>query len=259
MSDPSSYSEPVYSWTATAAPRAEPRRFRQRYWLHALLFLLTVYSTTLVGARLSYNFAHNRPSFDMDTDLPAYTEMWAQPRELAAGLPFSFTLLTILLAHEFGHYLACVHYGIDASLPYFLPAPTLIGTLGAFIRIRSPISGVDPHSIYLHPIGRAAWIGVFATALNLLPIGQLDGGHILYAFVGEKHKRLSRVFLVLLIPLGLIYWWVWLFWAVVLFFLASRHPVVYDEAPLGGVRSKLGLLSLLIFLLSFMASPIVTN
>jgi membrane-associated protease RseP (regulator of RpoE activity) len=119
--------------------------------------------------------------------------------------------------------------------------------------------GVDPDMIYLHPVARAAWIGVFATALNLLPIGQLDGGHILYAFVGEKHRSLSRLFILLLIPMGLIYWWVWLFWAAVLFFLGARHPAVYDRTPLGGVRRKLGLLSLAIFLLSFMPSPIVSN
>ena len=310
------------SWTGLGRmgeARSDAAPGRRRYWLHALLFLLTLYSTTLVGSRMAYNFAHNLPSFDMETDLPAYTEMWSDPERLMGGLPFSLTLLTILLAHEFGHYLACVHYRVDASLPYFLPAPTLIGTLGAFIRIRGPIfsrralfdigvagpiagfvflmpalsiglayskiiadvpregsilfgtpallwlfekliyPGLDPHMIYLHPVARAAWIGLFATALNLLPIGQLDGGHILYAVVGEKHRRLSRLFILLLIPMGLLFWWVWLLWAAVLFFFGSRHPVVYDHATLGGLRHKLGLLAAVILLLSFMPSPIVSN
>ena len=119
--------------------------------------------------------------------------------------------------------------------------------------------GVADGLIYLHPVARAAWIGVFATALNLLPIGQLDGGHILYAFVGERHRRLSRVFVLLLVPVGLVYWWGWLFWAAVLFFLGSRHPVIYDEQPLGAARRRLGALALLIFVLSFMPNPFVRN
>ena len=323
MADQDSFSAPEYGFSTAARPAffstAQPARFPQRYWLHILLFLLTAYSTTLVGSRLAYNFAHNLPAFDLETDLPAYTEIWTSPSQLAAGLPFSFTLLTILLAHEFGHYLACVYYRVNASLPYFLPAPTLIGTLGAFIRIRGPIysrralfdigvagpvagfvfllpalsiglayskivpgvtregsilfgspallwlfqkmifPGVADGLIYLHPVARAAWIGVFATALNLLPIGQLDGGHILYAFVGERHRRLSRVFVLLLVPVGLVYWWGWLFWAAVLFFLGSRHPVIYDEQPLGAARQRLGALALLIFVLSFMPNPFVRN
>ncbi len=316
MADHDSFSAPEYGFSRPASP---PARFSQRYWLHALLFLLTVYSTTLVGSRLAYNFAHNLPAFDLETDVPAYLDIWANPSQLAAGLPFSLTLLTILLAHEFGHYLACVYYRVDASLPYFLPAPTLIGTLGAFIRIRGPIysrralfdigvagpvagflfllpalsiglayskivpdvtregsilfgspallwlfqkiiyPGLPAGMIYLHPVARAAWIGVFATALNLLPIGQLDGGHILYAFVGERHRRLSRVFVLLLVPVGLVYWWGWLFWAAVLFFLGSRHPVIYDTQPLGAARLRLGVLALLIFVLSFMPNPFVRN
>ncbi len=314
---------PVFGpgWAEPVRPvfAAETPRPRHRYWLHALLFLATLYSTTLVGSRLTYNFQHNLPPVDMENDLAAYTEMWLDPVQLVRGLPFSLTLLAILLAHEFGHYLACVYYRVNASLPYFITAPTLIGTLGAFIRIRGPIfsrralfdigvagpiagyvfllpalgiglayskiiadvpregtvlfgtpallwlfekliyPGVDTASIYLHPVARAAWIGIFATALNLLPIGQLDGGHILYAFVGEKHRRLSRIFILSLIPMGLLYWWVWLFWALVLFFLGSRHPAVYDESSLGSLRTKLGVLALAIFLLSFMPSPIVSN
>jgi membrane-associated protease RseP (regulator of RpoE activity) len=319
MADQSTYPGPSYSWTIPDKTSVASLRFRQRYWLHALLFLATLYTTTLVGARMAYNFVHNLPAFDVENDLLAYTEMWSDPGQLLAGLPFSLTLLAILLAHEFGHYLACVYYRIDASLPYFIPSPSLIGTFGAFIRIRGQIfsrralfdigvagpiagfvfllpalaiglayskiiadvpqegtvlfgrpvllwmlertifPGVDPNMIYLHPIARAAWIGVFATALNLLPIGQLDGGHILYAFVGEKHRRLSRVFLLALIPLGVLYWWVWLFWALVLFFFGSRHPAVYDEAPLGRVRGRLGLFSIAMFVLCFMPSPITTN
>jgi hypothetical protein len=114
-----------------------PRRARERYWLHALLLVLTLITTSAVGARLEYNFRQNRPF--LAEDLMAVLLSLKEPWTLAPGLPFAATLITILLAHEMGHYLTCRYYGIDASLPYFLPAPTLIGTLGAFIRIRSPI------------------------------------------------------------------------------------------------------------------------
>ncbi len=311
---PAAANEPGSAWRRWGRQRA-----RHRYWLHLTLFLLTLYSTTLVGARLGYNFAHNLPPIQLETDLAAYPEIWADPTRLAAGLPFSLTLMAILLAHEFGHFLACVYYRVDASLPYFIPAPTLIGTLGAFIRIRGPVlsrralfdigvagpiagfafllpalaiglayskiiaevprdgsvlfgtpamqwllekavlPGIDSGSIYLHPVARAAWIGLFATALNLLPIGQLDGGHILYAFWSDWHRRLSRLFLLALVPLGLIYWWVWLFWAALLFFFGSRHPSVYDHTPLGTGRRQLGWLALVIFVLSFMPTPIVSR
>ena len=324
MADHDSYAGPGYGWTsvapqAVAAAADQPVRFPQRYWLHVLLFLLTLYSTTLVGARLGYNFRHNLPAFDLEADIPAYAEIWTDASQLASGLPFSLTLLAILLAHEFGHYLACVYYRVNASLPYFIPAPTLIGTLGAFIRIRGPIysrralfdigvagpiagfvfllpalsiglayskivadvplegsilfgvpgllwlfeklifPGMPAAHVYLHPVARAAWIGIFATALNLLPIGQLDGGHILYAFVGERHRRLSRAFVLLLVPVGVLYWWGWLFWAAVLFFLGARHPAIYDDRPLGRTRRWLGALALFLFALSFMPSPFVHN
>ncbi len=293
--------------------RARPR---PRYWLHGLLFLLTLTSTTIVGARMQYNFAHNLPAFDLERDLAAFASFWKNPVFLLEGLPFSLTLLTILLAHEFGHYFACVYYRVDASLPYFLPAPTFTGTLGAFIRIRAPIfskrvlfdvgvagplagfvfllpalaiglayskvlpgiahqggivfgtpalvwllehavfPGVTSADIYLHPVARAAWIGILATALNLLPIGQLDGGHILYSIAGDRHKLLSRVFTAALIPIGIFYWPGWLLWAVLLLFFGMRHPSIYDPAPLGPGRRKLAALSLVIFLLCFTLAPI---
>jgi len=280
------------------------------------MFFLTLASTTIVGARMQYNFAHNLPSFDLERDLAAFLSFWRDPLFLMGGLPFSLTLLTILLAHEFGHYFACKYYRVDASLPYFLPAPTFTGTLGAFIRIREPIfskrvlfdvgvagpvagfvfllpalaiglayskvlpgiahqggvvfgtpallwllelavfPGSGTADIYLHPVARAAWIGILATALNLLPIGQLDGGHILYSIVGDRHKLLSRIFTAALIPIGVFFWPGWLLWAVLLLIFGMRHPAIYDPSRLDSGRRKLAALALVIFLLSFTIAPI---
>jgi len=296
----------------------EPRP-RQRYWLHALLFLLTLLSTTVVGAGFAQSFRLNFPS-SFNGDLQGYRFMLQQPSYLLQGLPFSLTLLTILMAHEMGHYLTARYYGVDVSLPYFLPAPTLIGTMGAFIRIRSAIfskralfdigiagplagfvvllaplavglslsrvspgavhqsdlifgsplllrlfeaiafPGVRPEDIYLHPVARAAWVGLLATALNLLPIGQLDGGHILYSFLGERTRWLSRFFVALLIPMGIVFkTYSWLLWAVLLFFFAMRHPAIYDPCPIGRARTWLGIAALIILILTFTLSPVRAN
>lgn len=284
-----------------------------------LLFLLTLYTTTLVGARLGENFAANRPAFDIDRDLPAYWILITNPSRLTIGLPFSLTLLGILLVHELGHYIACLIYRVHATLPYFLPAPTFIGTLGAFIRIRSPIyskkilfdigvagpiagflvllpalaiglayskvipgianrgdllfgspallhfmeaiilPGVPAADIYLHPMARGAWVGVFATALNLLPIGQLDGGHMLYAlFTRRWHKRLSQVFIAVLFVLGLLTrWYGWVFWAVLLLFFGMKHPVIFDETPLDPARRGTAMATFGIFALCFTITPVI--
>ncbi len=288
---------------------------RPRYWLHGLLLVLTLLTATAMGAQMMDNFHHNRPM--LETDLEAFTRLWRHPLSLLPGLLFSITLMGILLAHEFGHYLACRYYQVDASLPYFIPAPTLIGTFGAFIRIRSPIyskqvlfdvgiagplagfvtllpalaiglafskvlpgissrgdlifgvppllsllekavfPGVNPADIYLHPVARAAWVGLFATALNLLPIGQLDGGHILYSIVGRRHKLLSRVFVAALVPLYMVTrYWPWLAWAAFLFFFALRHPPIFDPTPLSKGRKALGWVALAVFVLCFMVAPI---
>ena len=290
----------------------------QRYWLHILLLLLTLVSTTAIGARLAENFRTNQPAVYLAEDLAAYQKLLSQPGSWLSGLAFSLTLLTILLAHEMGHFAACMRYGLDASLPYFMPFPSIIGTLGAFIRIRSPIysrqvlfdvgiagplagfaltlpaaaiglacsrvvpgianmgdlrfgtpalfwilqnvlfPGASTSDLSLHPMARAAWVGVFATALNLLPIGQLDGGHILYAFFAERHRLFSTIFTLALVPLGLLYW-PWLLWAVVLFFFGLRHPMIYDRTDPGRRRRWLGLVALVIFLLCFMLAPIETS
>ncbi|MBI4875978.1 MAG: hypothetical protein HY822_15180, partial [Acidobacteria bacterium] len=117
---------PVYgSWREVGVRFS---RVRPRYWLHLLLFAVTLLASTGVGARLAHNFAANRPAFELDSDLAALLDILRHPALLLDGLPFSLTLLTILLAHEMGHYLTCMWHGIDASLPYFIPAPTFIGT-----------------------------------------------------------------------------------------------------------------------------------
>jgi len=283
--------------------------------LHVFLFGLSLLTTTIVGVVLAQSFQSNRP-LDLDQYVNVFPLLWARPWLLLEGLPYSLTLMTILLAHELGHYFACRYYGIDASLPYFLPAPTQIGTFGAFIRIRSPIytrralfdvgvagplagfvlllpamavglahSRVIPGiaergdlifgvpaiqrlmelvifpgraaaDISLHPVARAAWVGTLATALNLLPIGQLDGGHIVYSFTSNYHKLLSRLFVLMLVPLGIFYWRAWLVWAALLFFFALRHPVIFDVTPLDRRRVWLGVLAAVIFLLTFTVVPI---
>ncbi|HOK45745.1 MAG TPA: site-2 protease family protein [Bryobacteraceae bacterium] len=287
---------------------------RSRYWLHLLLLAFTLLTTTAVGARMMENFRLNRPAFSLSDITPVFRAM-VEPSTLAQGLPFSLTLIIILLAHELGHYLACRHYGVSASLPYFLPGPPLIGTFGAFIRIRSPIykkqelfdigiagplagfvvllpalaiglafskvlpginqqgdfvfgvpvlqwlmeqaifPGVRSEDIYLHPLARAAWVGIFSTALNLLPIGQLDGGHILYSMAGERHKTLSRVFVLGLVPMGF-FSLSWLAWALALLILGLRHPAIFDSSELGAGRKRLGWLALVILVLCFMPTPI---
>jgi membrane-associated protease RseP (regulator of RpoE activity) len=309
------------SWFEDVVPIRHRRK--HRYWLHLLLLLLTFLTTTIVGSGLARSFAASRP-FDFEIDFQGYSAMWRDPAYLLAGLPFSLTLLGILMAHEMGHFLTARYYGVDASLPFFIPAPTLIGTLGAFIRIRSAIlskrvlfdigvagplagfavllvplivgvnlsyvkpgiadsgelifgtplilrflewiwfPGAAPGDIYLHPIARAAWVGVLATALNLLPIGQLDGGHILYAFAGERTRILSRVFVAALASLGTFQLFTteykagftWLIWSVILLIVAMRHPTIIDPVPVGRARTWLGLLALLLLILSFTPVPV---
>jgi membrane-associated protease RseP (regulator of RpoE activity) len=303
------------AWVPVRWSREARKRWYNSLPFHLGLFLLTVLTTLIVGAHIELNYAHNLPVFDWDVSLAFFRELWRQPELLLLGVPFSSTLLGILLAHELGHYLTCRHYGIHATYPYFIPAPTLIGTLGAFIRIKSPIvnrrelfdvgisgpiagfvlaipalilaifltkgtvpattpdsislgnplavilltklfrSGINPAQIILHPMGCAAWVGLFATALNLLPVGQLDGGHILYAVLGDKSRNISRGFFLVLLPLGY-FWPGWIVWAVILFFLGLRHPKLLEPAePLGRERKILALVAAVILVLSFIPIP----
>lgn len=284
---------------------------------HVFLFLLTVLTASLVGSGYQASFDANQPSILLDRDLAYYEKVWSQPALLLNGFSYSLTLLTILVAHEFGHYFACVYYRISATLPFFLPAPTFIGTLGAFIRIRQPIAsrkelfdigvagpiagfvfvipalligvslskvipdignqgdlifgsppllqmietllfpGVPDGDILLHPIARAGLVGLLATALNLLPVGQLDGGHIVYAFLPRAHRWISRGFVLLLLPLGFL-WEGWFFWAALLFIFGLKHPPVYDYRDPGFGRRRVAFLALAIFLLCFTPIPVLS-
>ncbi len=112
-------------------------RTRERYWLYGLLFALTLLTTTIVGAAMQVDFDRNLP-FDVESSFALYLSFWRHPAALLQGLPYSTTLVGRPLAHEFGHYLAAMYHRVDASLPYFMPSP-LLGTFGAFIRVRSPI------------------------------------------------------------------------------------------------------------------------
>ena len=299
-------------------------RPRQRYWLHIVLFMATVFTTLVVGSRMEYNFQHGRPSFSLaDDDLPFFPVRWAfaEPSRLLLGLPFASTLMLILLAHEMGHYLYCVYYGVNATLPFFIPAPTLIGTLGAFIRIRSPIrsrtalfdigiagpiagfvvattvlmfalplsrlmpaaaAGPDvqlgyplifrvvgavvrlrnvpegssfSQGLYFHPTAIAAWVGMFATALNLLPGGQLDGGHIVFSIAPRAHKQISRLTILALIPMALYFWAGWLVWAILLRISGMRHPIVAEWPEVTGGRRWLAVFALIMLVLTLTPAP----
>jgi membrane-associated protease RseP (regulator of RpoE activity) len=304
------------------------QRRRNLLWLHILLLVLTIGTTLIVGARMQYNFLHDKPAFsltgDNDSSIPFFQVgwIWGKPSRLLMGIPFASTLMLILLAHEMGHYLTCRYYGVQATLPFFIPAPTLIGTLGAFIRIRSPIRsraalfdigiagpiagfivalavlffalphskllpaaavGSDVqlgypaifrlawymlplpqlkngttalHSIYFHPTAVAAWVGMFATALNLLPGGQLDGGHIVFAIAPRAHRAVSRLTIFVLFILSLFAWSGWLVWAILLRITGMRHPMVAEWPGITGWRRWAAVFALLMLVLTFAQIPL---
>ncbi|MGB2678459.1 MAG: site-2 protease family protein [Candidatus Acidiferrum sp.] len=286
--------------------------------LAAILFFLTLITCLLAGAHFAAAYAHNQAA-SIDTFFQTFVLAYRRPATLLSGLPFAATLMAILLAHELGHYFACRYHHIRSSYPMFIPAPTLIGTFGAFILIRSPIrsaralfdvgaSGpivgfllaipaiaygvlhakmvpalasngdgdlvfgvpgamrfiaavIQPNAhaadLLLHPVGRAAWVGLFATALNLLPVGQLDGGHILRSVSPRLHRMVSLILPLILLPMGFFLWRGWLIWAALLFGVRYfRSAPIYDPTPLDPNRRFGALLALLVFLLCFMANPL---
>lgn len=311
----------------TLSRRARPRR-RERWWLHLLLFLLTLGATTLAGAMLvPGDPLRLRMAGEGALAIPVPTRMDAAA--LAGGLWFSLPLCFILGMHELGHYAAARRHAMDVSPPYFVPAPwfvNLIGTFGAFIRLRSPllnravlldvgaagplasfalsvpavVAGLamseaapaargggrlglavfgdqlalgesaafaalrtlspvaDAPFVLLHPLAFAGWLGLFFTALNLFPVGQLDGGHVAYALSGTGHRIAGFATLGLLLVLSF-QWYGWLFWGmVILVFGRGRlaHPPVFDPAfRLSPRRRAVAWACVAIFLLTLVPVP----
>lgn len=243
-------------------------------------------------------------------------------KAIESGIIYSFTIIAILAAHEMGHYIACRWYGVNATLPYFIPVPLPpVGTFGAFIKIKAPIPsrralfdigiagplagyvfavpaafigiwfadvapppppGAEmvyfqdplifkafmyllgtPSNIELNPVLWAAWVGVFMTSLNLLPVGQLDGGHVTYSvFRARGHRMIALGSYIAVIALAIYSirggMWNWVVYAAILtLMIRIGHPPVLDEDDdLGMARYLVALVGLLVFILSFMPFPI---
>lgn len=313
---------------------------KERYLLHIGLFIITFITTTIAGAEWirgmfggSYEFSY-----------------------LLKGLPYAVSIMFIISCHEFGHYFAAKYHKVNATLPYYIPFPSIagflnFGTMGAVIRTRSPIQtkkamfdigvagplagfvaclivliygfthvpGIDyllkihpdffspdygknavglafgdtllfsffkmifvqpghffpPMSeIYHYPYLCVGWFGMLITAMNMIPIGQLDGGHIGYTMFGEKnHYKIAVVSFVLLFVFGIsglidnlmelnlnIGWSGWLFWALILYFVIKiKHPPIPDDSELDSFRKFLGYLSFFVFIISFSPTPFIVT
>ena len=287
---------PAWTWDGEPAPAVPPRKPRVIWNL--LLFFLTFMTTVLAGA------------------LQEGVNPVTNPGQIPKGFPFALALMGILLAHELGHYLVARRHGVDVTLPYFIPAPSFIGTFGAFIKMRSPardpkmlldigaagplvgvvvsiplvalglslsevkqiegqvgtslgdsillwlisrvvVGPIPPgYDVVIHPVGFAGWIGLLVTSLNLLPVGQLDGGHVVYALLGERQNRVSKFVFVGLLALGVLGWEGWLVWGVLLLIMGFRHPPPVEWwVPLDRKRKIIGWLTMAVFILTFIPVP----
>jgi membrane-associated protease RseP (regulator of RpoE activity) len=305
---------PLEPFDASFAVPVRRRKFQSRLWLHAVLLILTIVSTTIAGTLHYYSFMSEFSAQQVPV-------RWTL---LFHGFWYSGTLLGILGAHEMGHYLLCRRYNVDATLPYFIPMPPLLfltGTLGAVIKIREafpsrkvlfdigvagPIAGFavlvpalfygmtlsnvvpeptqgsilylgepllfklatfaiigpvrEGYTVNIHPMVFAAWFGMLATALNLLPFGQLDGGHITYATLGRWSTPISIATVASAIAMTFISM-SWLVMTVMMLLMlltfGPRHPrVIYEHEPLGLERNLIAVFALIMFILCFTPVPI---
>ena len=275
---------------------------RERRWINIVLALATVITTMVMGSFL----------FGAD---PV-----GNPSDVLKGIPFTIAIMTVLGAHEAGHYIVAKKHGMHTSLPYFIPFPSLIGTMGAVIKHRGPIPsrealfdvgisgpliglivsvivtiigllqppvahasqgfqmqlGLPPLFEFItrfisvdatspiHPIAFAGWVGMLVTALNLIPAGQLDGGHVLRAMLGEKASHISTILPFILISLGFYVTYflkkdgfMWVFWGLLLsLFAVAGHPKpLNDDVPLGKGRMLLGIVTFILGLLCITLTP----
>ncbi len=321
-----------------------PRPTRRTWLKHIGFLLLTLVTTTIAGTLFPFGIIQTLPEadpqtwpeiFQFITSLPtryaalvadAVYLLFTDARYLKYGLSFSLSLLFILISHEMGHYIACRIYKVDATLPYFIPTPPMIGpagTFGAFIKIRSPmpsrkavfdigvagpiagfialipiaiigvvtmepvtaqqiaspsgimfsdpllmqlfayVRGIDLHLSMGNAFYFAAWVGLLVTALNLIPSGQLDGGHAIYAVFGETfHRWTGRIAFALMATLSILGWFYFnspsgfLIAVLLAVMMRIRHPEPRDQSPLGAARTVIAILTLLIFVLCFLPFPI---
>lgn len=273
-------------------------------WVNVALFAVTLISVLTVGT------------------LNEGVDLLKDPAGILKGLPFALSFLAILGTHEFGHYFAARYHKAAVTLPYFIPFPTIWGTFGAFIQLKSPTltrkqlfdvgvagplaglvitvpvliigllnstiqplpAGNEPYilegnsifywlaklvifgqalpngqmDVFLHPLAWAGWSGLLVTMFNLIPVGQLDGGHIAYVLFGKNMKTVGYVVVGLMLVVGIIFWQGWLFWALlIMLFLGTGHPPPLNElAPLDSRRIILGYVMLVIFILIFVPAPL---
>lgn len=311
-------------------------------WIrHGILFLITFITATIAGLIFPFGSIQVLERIPYPTHFFDYffflnylytnafaivaREIAANPAVLTGGLLFSISLLAILTAHEFGHYIACRIYGVKATLPFFIPLPFLspAGTLGAVIKIQSPmptqravfdigvagplagfavivpvtilglatmeyappggvpeivftdpllprllgaIMGVDPTLGVVNPFYSAAWVGLLVTALNLLPAGQLDGGHAVFSVFGERaHSLIGRAAFVAMVIFTVLGWQLYgspgtlIFTILLGVLLRFPHPQPLFDEPLDQKRKIIAVVTLIVFVLSFMPFPIQIN
>ena len=301
-------------------------------WVHVALLLLTLLTTLSAGALMSGRDALATRVFEIGRLTLPYPSglRW---ESLLSGASFALPFMGVLLAHEMGHWVAARAHRVRATLPYFIPFPpyfSIIGTVGAFIRLKGPTvrratlfdvgasgplvsflvslpllaaglalsrpvpgdvtlgtpfvirfagqpvwlgNGLVTHvlatwfapvsvgeaPLLLHPLALVGWLGLFVTALNLLPLGQLDGGHVLYAMSPARSVRAAQGFMLALLPLGFL-WWGWWGWGILIAVLHRgrvTHPPVIQHAPeIGRSRRLLGVALIVIFFLTFIPVPL---
>jgi len=288
-----------------AWPRGQDRAIfsgRRGRVLPAVLFVVTLFTTITAGA------------------LYQGADILNHPHEIFLGLPFAISLILILGTHELGHYIASRRHGILTTLPLFIPAPPIppmIGTFGAVIRIKSPIttknalvdigasgplagfvvacvvtaiglrtSAITPirhgtlgfgnslifkaltylvvgpvpagHDVFLSPVAFAGWIGFFVTAMNLIPLGQLDGGHVVYALLGDRQRPLALFLVLVMIVLGLLTWPGWFVWGAIIALIVgfSHPPIEGAHLPLDRRRRLTALAAIAVFVLTFVPTPV---
>lgn len=291
-------------------------------WVNVALFLATLATVIFIGAAYALQHAELAEGVEVSLDLPTILS------HLHWGIPFAATLMGILLAHELSHYFVARRYGSPVSLPYFIPMPNLLGTMGAVITQKAPmrdrealfdigvagplgglvvaipllilglsLSSVQPpppqldtalqegnsllymglkylvfgeilpsngRDVWIHPVAFAGWAGLLVTMINLIPVGQLDGGHVSYALLGRKAWTLGHVLIAArfgwggyLLLMGNEAGGFWALWGLINLLVNRKHPPPLDDVtPVSPGRIALGVFMLVIFILTFMPSPL---